>query len=311
MNTAYSRFAVEIDTINEKATEDPKKMVARGEEAYANQVEQIVDGILEQGSRIILVAGPSSAGKTTSAYKIKEGLIKRGKVAFVMSMDDFFFDDDKVPFNELGERDIENLCALDVECVKSCLADILANKKTMFPQFDFIAHARKEEWIPCDLGEEGILVMEGIHALNPVFTEGFEDPSKIYRVYVHCNTNFCYNDVPHLPARMLRLIRRIIRDERDRGVPVIETIERWNAICKGEDKNIRPFKGLANYRLNSSHFYEPGLYKEEMLENLKDAKRNGLANEICERLQPFVVVKEKLVPKNSLVREFIGLKEKK
>ena len=133
MNTAYSRFAVEIDTINEKATEDPKKMVARGEEAYATQVEQIVDDIIARGARIILVAGPSSAGKTTSSHKIKEGLIKRGKTAFVMEMDDFFFDDEMVPFNELGERDIENLCALDVECVKGCLKDILENKKTMFP----------------------------------------------------------------------------------------------------------------------------------------------------------------------------------
>lgn len=310
MNTAYSRFAVEIDTINEKATEDPKKMVARGEEAYATQVEQIVDDIIARGARIILVAGPSSAGKTTSSHKIKEGLIKKGKVAVVMEMDDFFFNDEMVPFNELGERDIENLCALDVDCVKKCLEEILANNKTMFPQFDFKTHSRKEEWVPCDLGEDGILVMEGIHALNPIFTEGFEDPSKVYRVYVHCNTNFCYKDVPYLPARMLRLIRRVIRDERDRGVPVIETIERWNAICKGEDKNIRPYKGLADYRLNSSHFYEPGLYKEEMLENLKNAKKNGLANEICERLQPFVVVSEKLIPKDSLVREFIGKDEK-
>lgn len=306
MNQAFSRFAVEIKDINERAMSNPKRLVDRGEEAYTLQVKQIVRSIIARKVKIVLVAGPSSAGKTTSSQKIKEELERLGKEAFVLSMDDFFLNIETVPLNENGEHDIENICALDVDCVKSCIKDIVEGRKTKFPKFDFITHSRMKEWTDCNLSENGIIVMEGIHALNPIFTEGFENPDMFYKVYVHCNTNFCYNDVPFLPARMLRLIRRIVRDKRERGKNPLETIDMWSAVCKGEDKNIRPFKGCADYLLNSSHFYEPGLYKEEVLECLSDAKKNGVANEITERLTDFVAISEELIPQTSLVREFIG-----
>lgn len=304
-NDISSRIKVNVEEINTKNSENVYKFISRGEEAYNEQIFDIAEQIKLQDKKIVLITGPSSAGKTTSSFKLCEELERQNLNSFVINMDNFFKDLDTVPFLPNGERDMEGIVALDTIAIKKCLMDILNFGKTMLPQFDFKTHKRKLDWQECNLKNNEVVILEGIHALNPEITSGL-DEGKIYKIYVHCNTDFYYNNKLFLGARQLRLLRRIIRDERERHTSVDETLHLWQAVCTGEDKNIRPYKQNANFLLNSTLFYEPLLYKGILLEKFEKIKNNKEISNFLEKFKVLSVVDKKLVPKYSLVREFIG-----
>ncbi len=301
----FSRIAINIEDINNKNSENVYRFVARGEGAFKEQITEIASCIKQNGKKIILICGPSSSGKTTSSRKISEELKEFGLQSCVMNMDNFFRDLDTVPKLENGKPDMEGIVALDVECVQKCLFDILKHGETMIPEFDFATHKRKLDWNLCKLKKNEILILEGIHALNPQISLGL-DKSKIMKIYVHCNTDFFYENKLILPARDLRLLRRIIRDERDRHTPILQTIEMWDEVCLGEDKNIRPYKGQADYFLNSTHFYEPLLYKGMLLKELEKVADNPVASGFLRKFKCFSIIEPSFVPNDSLIREFIG-----
>lgn len=299
------RFNVDIDDINQKNSENVYKFISRGEDAYNEQIKDIATQISTLGKKIILISGPSSAGKTTSSYKIKKELEEIGINSYVLNMDDFFRDLDTVPLREDGEPDMEGIVALDVECVKSCLNDILTTGITKTPTFDFKTHKRTKVWNDCQVKPNEVIIMEGIHALNPQISEGLNE-DKIYKVYVHCNTDFVFQGKVVIKARELRFLRRIVRDERERHTPFEETIELWNHVCDGEQKNIRPFKHTANFFLNTTHFYEPLLYKNLLLKEFEERKEIDMIKDFLEKFKLCSTVDEEFVPKDSLIREFIG-----
>lgn len=304
-NEKQARTIVNVEDINTKNSENVYKFISRGEEAYSDQISDIAEQIKLQNKKIVLITGPSSAGKTTSSFKICEELEKQNLNSFVINMDNFFKDLNTVPFLPNGERDMEGIVALDTVTIRKCLNDILTYGKTMLPQFDFKTHKRKADWVECNLNNNEIVILEGIHALNPEISLGL-DVNKIYKIYVHCNTDFYYNNTPLLQARQLRLLRRLIRDERERHAPIEETLSLWKSVCEGEDKNIRPFKQNADYFLNSTLFYEPSLYKSILLDKFKQIKDNEQIDMLLEKLKLFSIVDESLVPQFSVVREFIG-----
>lgn len=301
----FSRIAINIEDINNKNSENVYRFVARGEAAFQEQISEIANIIKNEGKKIILVCGPSSSGKTTSSRKISEELKRIGLASCVMNMDNFFRDLDTVPLLENGKPDMEGIVALDVECVRKCLKDILKHGKTMIPEFDFATHKRKQNWNLCQLKKNEIIILEGIHALNPQISEGL-DKTKILKIYVHCNTDFFYENKLILPARELRLLRRIIRDERTRHTSILETIEMWDEVCLGEDKNIRPFKSQADYFLNSTHFYEPLLYKGMLLKRFEEISTNPVIQGFLKKFKSFSIIESSFVPVDSLIREFIG-----
>ena len=304
-NESDTRIKVNVEEINKKNSENVYRFISRGEEAYNEQIEDIAEQIKLNNKRIVLITGPSSAGKTTSSFKICEALEKLSFNTFVINMDNFFKDLDTVPFLPNGERDMEGIVALDTDTIKKCLNDILNFGKTMLPQFDFKTHKRKLDWVECNLKDNEIVILEGIHALNPEISSGL-DESKIYKIYVHCNTDFYYNNQLFLGARQLRLLRRLIRDERERHTSAEETLLLWKAVCTGEDKNIRPYKKNADFLLNSTLFYEPLLYKGLLLEEFEKIKDNTQINYFLDKFKYLSVVEKTLIPKYSLVREFIG-----
>lgn len=300
------RLKVDLQQINQKVSENVYKLVGRGESAYKEQIDEATKHILNHGSRIVLVTGPSGAGKTTTSFKIKEQLEKAGTSVYVLNMDDFFRDLDTVPLREDGEPDMEGIVALDVECVRNCLNELLTQNKTKIPSFDFKTHKRKKDWRDVEIEGNEVVIMEGIHALNPQVYEGL-DVSKIFKIYVHCNTDFCLDNAVILEARELRLLRRIARDERTRHTPLSETLEMWAHVNAGEEKNIRPFKKDADFFLNSTHFYEPHLYKSLLLNQLENfTEDNTVIKKLLIKLKWFSFVDESFVPDDSLLREFIG-----
>lgn len=301
-----SRYSIDIEDINNRCSENIYKLIQRGEEAYNEQIKDIAIDIKNKNKKIVLITGPSSSGKTTSSYKLKKALAKQGVKSFVVNMDDFFKDLSTVPLREDGKPDIEGIVALDVKCVRNCFNDILTRGRTSMPTFDFATHKRTNKWKQYVIEDKSVIIMEGIHALNPVITKGL-DKSKIYKLYVHCNTNFTFTDKILFFARELRLIRRLVRDERERHVPFQETIDSWKDVCDGEENNIRPFKDSADYLLNSTHYYEPLLYKNLILEKLLLIKdQSETVKNLIEKFKVCATLSSQFVPKDSLVREFIG-----
>lgn len=300
-----TRITVDIDDINKKNSENIYKLVSRGEDAYIEQIREIANQISIYRKKVILMTGPSSAGKTTSSYKVQQELKKLNINSHVLNMDDFFRNLKDVPLLPDGKHDIEGIGALDVETIKKCLNEILTKGETKTPTFDFASHSRTDVWNDCKIEKNGVIIMEGIHALNPIISEGL-DESKIYKIYVHCNTDFVFKKKILFYARELRFLRRLVRDERERNCPYEKTIATWDAVCEGEDKNIRPFKNTANYHLNSTHFYEPLLYKNLLLKNFEDKKTNPVIKKFINKFRKCATVSEEFVPSDSLIREFIG-----
>jgi len=302
------RFVIDISDLNRKNSENIYKFVDNSEKAYNEQIREIANQIIAQDKKIVLVTGPSSAGKTTSSYKIRDELKRQGKNTFVINMDDFFKDLDTVPLMEDGEPAMEDIVALDVDMVNKCLSDIVQNKKTYLPQFDFATHKRKKDFVEYYPKNYDVIIMEGIHALNPLCYKNI-DERKIFKIYVHCNTDFVYNKKIILKARQLRLLRRLVRDELTRHTPIEETLSLWEKVCAGEEKNIRPFKQNADFFLNSTHFYEPLLYKDVLLEKLEKINKQKyieIVKIILETFRLLSIVDKAFVPNDSLVREFIG-----
>ncbi len=302
-----SRYSIDIDDINLRNSENVYRLIERGENAYNEQINDIVEKVIKNQKKVVLITGPSSSGKTTSSYKLKKALAKEGIKSFVVNMDDFFKDLSTVPLREDGKPDMEGIVALDVECVRKCLNEILSTGKTSMPTFDFATHKRTNIWKKYIVEEKSIIIMEGIHALNPVIVKGL-DKSKIFKVYVHCNTNFTFKDKILFFARELRLIRRLVRDKRERFVPYEETIDLWEDVCLGEHNNIRPFKDSADYLLNSTHYYEPLLYKSILLPKFLELKNdNEIIKQLIEKFKVCSSIDSEFVPKDSLIREFIGV----
>lgn len=294
-----------LEDVNEEARKDARSFVLGVEQSFNKEIHKIAEYIKHYGKKIVLIAGPSSSGKTTSSFVLQKELETLGISSHVLSMDNFFFDEDKIPLRKDGNHDIESIYALDVESIRNCLKEILEKGKTKTPQFDFINHVRKKTWKPFELEEKGVFIMEGIHGLNPKIVEGL-DLTHIFKLYLNCETSFSFKGKVVLAADDLRFLRRVIRDVHDRNVPPMKTLEMWPEVQKGERVYIRPYKKTANYKLNTVHLYEPLVYKDIFLDKLKEiTRKKGFKVyrklfKFCER------IKRNLVPKESIIREFIG-----
>lgn len=297
-----------IDEINDLAKENVVKLISLAEGEYIKSLQNVAKEIKKKGIKIVLISGPSSAGKTTSSFRLQEALTNIGIASHVLNMDNFFMDRFKLPFREDGEPNIEDICALDVDTIRQCLGEILQKNETKTPEFDFVTHTRKDKWVDCKLNGNEIIIMEGIHAHNPRIVEGL-DAHKIYKIYLDCDSKIVIRDYEVLSSKEIRLLRRMIRDERDRKVPYLESIEMWQEVCKGEDKNIRPFKPFADVVIDTLHSYELLLYKDVVAEKIKKFDKDKTIAKFLKIFDFCYTVDENLVPEGSLLREFIGKKK--
>ena len=292
----------DILEINKKSSIEPEELILEDMQHYQNQVLSLASKIIASNKKIILVSGGSSAGKTTTSRILQEEMAKLGVSSFVISMDDFYFNMDTIPLRADGKHDIESPEALDIKTIKKCLGDLISKGETKLPQFDFISHKRKEENLPCKLSSGQVVFMEGLHALNPKMIEGL-DASKIMRVYIHCGGSYTYKGEEIISSRDIRLMRRMLRDVRERDFSYEETLFMWDEVCKGEDKYILPYQKDAEEYINTFHPFEVLLYKSLLSKNLDKIKN---AKELLSKLSFVGVIDSKLVPSCSVVREFIG-----
>lgn len=284
---------------------------ARQERKYAEVADQI---FWSRDTRpIVMMSGPSSSGKTSSSLRIAQQCRTLGLFPHVIELDNYFVNRDDTPLDENGERDYECLGAMNIELLNSNLNDLLAGKEVVIPRFDFVKGVSVfEEDNKLLLKPNDVIFLEGIHALNPALTPAV-DRSKIFSVYIAPLTALKLGTVEHGSTTDKRLLRRILRDSRTRGISPEENILRWPSVRRGEIKNIFPFEDNANVVFNSSLLYDLPMLKyftEPMLYSIKESSpAYEKAQSLLKYTSKFTALKPSeiaAVPPTSIMREFIG-----
>ena len=281
---------------------------AMQEKQVAKIAEKIADGYKE-GIRIVLISGPSSSGKTTFCKRLQVQLTTNLLHPVGISLDDYFLNREDTPKDEHGEYDFESLYALDLPYFNKDLKKLLSGEEIELPSFNFETGQRVFKGKKLKLRENSILVIEGIHVLNPELTEFIDDKYK-YRVYVSVLTSISLDNHNWIPTTDNRLLRRIIRDYRFRGYSAEDTINRWPSVRRGEDKWIFPYQENADAMFNSAMLYELAAlrkFAEPILAQVPESsKANAEAYRLLRFLRYFNYIPTEELPGTSLLREFLG-----
>lgn len=287
-------------------------LIKVGEAMHEKQLSMLADTILERyrnGVRAIMISGPSSSGKTTSSYRLGIQLRVLGLEPVIIAMDNYFVNRDQTPLDEKGRFDYECLEAIDVAFFNQQINELIDGKEVDIPQYNFVEGRRQFIDNKLKLKANSIIVIEGIHALNPKTTSSIER-DKIYKLYVSAMTSISMDNTSYISTTDNRLIRRIVRDYQFRGCSALDTIRRWGSVRTGEEKYIFPFQSEADYQFNSSLFFEIGVLKPYVEALLSDVPPNteeySEASRLLKMLEYFTPISDKIVPSTSLLKEFIG-----
>lgn len=279
------------------------------EKALAHISDEITARYRRGGARIVLISGPSSSGKTTTTKRLAIQLMTNLLRPQMISLDNYFVNRDRTPRDETGDYDYESLYALDLEQFNADLADILAGKCVQMPTYNFEKGCREYKGDTVCLEDSGILLIEGIHGLNPELTALIPEEQK-FRVYVSALTTLSIDDHNWVPTTDNRLLRRIIRDHKYRGTSAESTIRRWPSVRRGEEKWIFPYQENADAMFNSSFVFELAVmkdYAESILRGVRpDVPEYAEAYRLRKFLSYFEPISSSLLPSTSLLREFLG-----
>ena len=288
------------------------EVIMVSEAMQEKQVAKIAEEIAaryKEGVRIVLISGPSSSGKTTFCKRLQIQLITNLIHPVGLSLDDYFLNREDTPKDEYGEYDFESLYALDLPYFNSDLKKLLAGEEVNMPTFDFGTGHRIYRGQKLQMQKNSVLVIEGIHALNPELTSMIEDRFK-YRVYVSVLTSISLDNHNWIPTTDNRLLRRIVRDYRFRGYSAKDTIARWPSVRRGEDKWIFPFQENADAMFNSAMLYELAAlrkFAEPILTEVRECDpENAEAYRLLRFLRYFNYIQDIGLPGTSLLREFVG-----
>ena len=258
--------------------------------------------------KIILISGPSSSGKTSLANRISLHLKVLGINSVPISLDNYYLDEDKMPKNEFGKADLEALEAIDYKKFNEDIETLLSGREAMLPIYSF--KKRLTTYTPVTLSSDEVIIAEGIHGLNPKITENIPHENK-YKVYCSALTALSFDDGTRIKSRTNRLIRRLIRDFRFRNSDYRFTLSIWEEVERGAEKNIFPYTDTADIIFNSSSLYELAVYRN-YLDNVipqnpdKNHEYYEILQSLSDLVNSFLPINGELVPKTSIVREFIG-----
>lgn len=300
-----------LPELNEKVRNgEAKELILLSEALHEKKIAEIADKITKGRKRIVLIAGPSSSGKTTFARRLCIQLRVNGLKPLYMGTDDYFMERDKTPLGEDGLPNYENLEAIDIELFNRNMNDLLAEKEVDLPEFDFVAGIKKFGHRIMKIKSNQPIVIEGIHALNEKLTEYIDDREK-FKIYISPFTQLNIDVHNRIPTTDARMLRRIVRDYKYRGNSAADTIAQWPKVRAGEDKNIFPYNGEADVLFNSALAYELAILKKYAMPLLAEVGKDSPQYSEAVRLMDFikffeVIEDEKYVPNNSIMREFIG-----
>jgi uridine kinase len=273
------------------------------------KIAEIAETIAEKGRRIILIAGPSSSGKTTFSHRLSIQLRAHGLRPHPIPVDNYFLNRDKTPLDAAGKPNFECLEALDLEGFNNDIQNLLAGKKVQLPIFNFVTGKREAAGMDLAIGEHDVLVIEGIHALNDAMTYSLPAESK-FKIYISALTQLNIDEHNRIPTTDARLIRRLVRDASKRGTNAARTIAMWPSVRRGEEDNIFPYQEGCDVMFNSALIYELAVlkqYAEPLLFSVKpDQPEYEEAKRLLKFLDYFLGISSENIPNNSIIREFIG-----
>jgi len=276
---------------------------------FTQMADEITRRYKEGGARVVLIAGPSSSGKTTSSKRLAIQLMTNYIMPKVIELDNYFVNRDRTPRDEKGDYDYESLYALDLEQFNKDVTDLLAGKEVAMPTYNFKKGEREYLGNTIKLEKGDILLMEGIHGLNPELTQQIPEEQK-FRIFVSALTTLNIDDHNWIGTYDNRLLRRIIRDHKYRGCAAKDTIQRWPSVRRGEEKWIMPYSENADAMFNSSLLFELAVMKNYALPILQQVPSNtpeyAEASRLMKFLNYFEPLDEKDIPSTSLLREFLG-----
>ena len=286
------------------------RLIQISEALQEKKIAEIADQIARRkGVRMVLIAGPSSSGKTTTCKRLSVQLAVNGLYPIGISLDDYFLDRDKTPRDENGDFDFEHLHALDLPLLNQQMNALMAGEEVELPRYNFQKGKSEKSGRKLKLKGNEVLVVEGIHALNPELTSEIPD-NQIFRVYASALTTILLDSHNYIPTTDNRLLRRIIRDNKYRGVSAQETIRRWPSVRKGENRWIFPYQENADAMFNTAMLFELAVIKQQAAPLLEQVYEN--CDEFTEayRLKKFLQyikpIPEDQIPPTSLLREFLG-----
>ena len=300
-----------VGELNDQITSQGiQKILLMQEAIQESQISRIAEQIAQAGNKkFVMIAGPSSSGKTTFSHRLSIQLAAHGMKPHPIAVDNYFVNREHTPLDEFGEKDYECLEAIDVEQFNKDMLALLKGERVELPVFNFKTGQREYKGDFLQLGKEDILVIEGIHGLNDRLSYALPKESK-FKIYISALTQLNIDEHNRIPTTDGRLIRRIVRDARTRGTSAKETIARWPSVRRGEEKNIFPYQEEADVMFNSALIYELAclkVYAEPLLFGIAKGDPEYLeANRLLKFFDYFVPVPSEEVPNNSLLREFIG-----
>ena len=298
-----------IKKIEARISENPSDFVTESESAFKKQITNIGTHIAEKKTHIIFLAGPSSSGKTTTAKMLAEELSRLGKKVDRISLDNFYKGVDSLTRWKNGQPNYESIKGLDLDYLAVLLKKLQETGKADFPIFDFTQKKRGEKTFSVEMAPGNYLIFEGIHAINPKITDMIAS-DECAKLYISVNSDFVdeENNVA-LSGRELRLIRRILRDGITRATSPAQVFEMWEGVALGEKHYIHPTKKHAETLIDSVHYYEPNLYRNFLLSVLEKEtipkQYQNLENRLKTAVERFTPLDLSLIPKTSLLREFI------
>ncbi len=280
------------------------------EALHEKKLSQIADTIKEKGKRVILIAAPSSSGKTSFAHRLSIHLKVNNLKPVSISLDDYFVNREDTPLDEFGNYDFESIYAIDLDRFNSDLEKLVNGEEISLPKFNFKSGKREKSGKKLKIDKDQIIILEGIHGLNPILTSSIKDEDK-FKIYISALTQINLDDHNRIPTTDLRIIRRMVRDYNFRGYSAEKTINQWESVRRGEKKNIFPYQEEADIIFNSACVYEIAVLKKYAKPLLEDIPRDNSAyieaNRLLKLLQYFVELNDiSDIPPTSIIREFIG-----
>ncbi len=300
-----------VGYLNERITRgDVQQMILVQEALQEQKIAEIAGQIKERGTvKFVLIAGPSSSGKTTFSRRLSVQLRAQGLIPHPISVDNYFVDRGHTPVDENGEPDFESIKAVDTDQFNTDLSNMLKGETVQIPTFNFKTGMREYKGDSITMGPSDILVIEGIHCLNDEMTRDLPAENK-FKVYISALTSISIDEHNRIPTTDGRLLRRMVRDARTRGVDAAETIARWPSVRRGEEQNIFPYQESADVMFNSVLIYELAVLKVQVEPLLFRVRRNEPeyleAKRLLKFFDYFVGIGAEMVPTNSILREFIG-----
>ena len=311
MNTKLEARTISVEELVAAVAKDPKGLVAAEENRYHSEIAAVADAVHHgRGHRhIVLLSGPSSSGKTTTAELLGRALGERGTAAHVVSLDDFYLGAGKAPLLPDGKPDYETLDALNVDLLVQCLQELVRDGKTELPQFDFSTGNPKAETVPLWLEPDAAVILEGIHAFNPRL-QAYLPQEMITRLFINPLSRFELGGRLWLQRRDIRLMRRILRDDQFRASPFANTMEMWPQVVRGEALYLFPYADGADCVVNTTFAYEPCVYRTLLTPRLEAVDAHtpdfDTARRLIDRLAVFLPLSADILPAGSMLREFTG-----